>query len=67
MGTSVVRFKRENEDKLQWGIIENDQVHPLAINALDHTDLMNCYFKDKSAFNKAKSKDAINQQDLNFV
>lgn len=67
MGTSVVRFKRENEDKLQWGILENERVHPLAINALDHTDLMNCYFNDREAFNKAKSKDAINQQALSFV
>lgn len=64
MGTSVVRFTTSESDELHWGVYREGKVHPLALAANHHRDVMQMYFERRSAFDAAISNIAIAENDL---
>ena len=58
MGTSVVRFKQNGQaNNPSWGVLKDQKIYPLGIDATHHRDLMDQYFNNRSAFDQATSID----------
>lgn len=66
MGVSVVKFSRDAIAREEWGVVIGDQIHPVALPAADHRDIMRIYFGDQSAFHPTDSADIVHRDDVSF-
>ena len=71
MGVSLVRFLDKSDPnrdkKLQWGLLENDTVRPLAIDEDHHRDVMALFFERRPQFEAALETRVVKLADVEFV
>ncbi len=66
MGISVVKFTSKQQSNPTWGVLKDDQVFQLNIEARDHTQLMDIYFKQRSLFDAAIETSGSAKDDVSF-
>ncbi len=66
MGISVVKFTSNETKNPTWGVLKDEKVYPLNLDAKDHSELMKVYFQDRNLFDSAIEFQGVNQNDLKF-
>ncbi len=67
MGTRLVRFVETGQGPPRWGVLKQDQVFPLSIDADHHRDIMDVYFADRSAFDSSVASTGIASDSVEFL
>jgi len=66
MGISVVKFTSSENTNPTWGVLKDDQVYQLNIDAKDHGQLMNVYFHERNLFDAAIETKGNHKSGLEF-
>jgi len=66
MGTSIVKYSKENESQTSWGVLKGDCVYKINHDFSHHSDLMNKYFNHRADFNGLVDETEIPSSGLNF-
>ena len=66
MGTRLVKFAMEGQGAPRWGVLKQDQVFPLSIDADHHRDVMEVYFSDRAGFDAAIADTGIAADSVEF-
>ena len=66
MGTRLVRFVTEGQGAPRWGVLKQEQVFPLSIEADHHRDVMEVYFSDRAGFDASIAETGIATDSVEF-
>jgi 2-keto-4-pentenoate hydratase/2-oxohepta-3-ene-1,7-dioic acid hydratase in catechol pathway len=66
MGVSVVKFTSNQHTHPTWGVLKSDTVFHLNIEANDHSQLMDVYFKQRALFDASIETTGLKKNEVTF-
>ncbi len=66
MGISVVKFTSNEIKTPTWGVLKEEKVYPLNLEANDHRALMAIYFDERNLFDAAIETKGMDKSELEF-
>lgn len=66
MGLAIVNYSTGENEQGTWGVQRESGIYPIAIDFVDHRQLMACYFDEREQFDRAIADQPVDPAGLRF-